>query len=166
MESEKNFNINIKVLGIGGGGINAINDMVEHNVDGVNFFALNTDLQDLNTSKTQYKIQLGSSTTKGLGCGGNIELGERATKESLNFLKNILRGTDFLFLTSTMGGGTGSAATHLIAQLAKELNILTVAIVTKPFSFEGKRRMKIAQYGIDSLKPYVDSFILIPEFKK
>lgn len=168
MENKNNnndFNVNIKVMGIGGGGINAINDMTEHNIDGVNFFALNTDLQDLNASKTQYKIQLGASTTKGLGCGGNVELGEKATKESLNFLKNVLRGTDFLFLTSTMGGGTGSAATHIIAKLAKELNILTVAIVTKPFSFEGKRRMKIAEYGLDNLKPFVDSFIVIPNDK-
>ncbi|MCQ8212430.1 cell division protein FtsZ [Cetobacterium somerae] len=159
------FNVNIKVMGIGGGGINAIDEIVTSEIDGVNFFALNTDLQDLNNSKTPHKIQLGISTTKGLGCGGNIELGEKAIKESLPFIKNILRGTDFLFLTSTMGGGTGSAATALIAKLAKEMNILTVAIVTKPFSFEGKRRMKIAEAGIKNLKPFVDSLIVVPNDK-
>ena len=159
------FNVNIKVMGIGGGGINAIDEIVTSEIDGVNFFALNTDLQDLNNSKTPHKIQLGLSTTKGLGCGGNIELGEKAIKESLPFIKNILRGTDFLFLTSTMGGGTGSAATALIAKLAKDMNILTVAIVTKPFSFEGKRRMKIAEAGIRNLKPFVDSLIVVPNDK-
>ena len=159
------FNVNIKVMGIGGGGINALDEIVSSHIEDVTFFALNTDLQDLNNSKTPHKIQLGPSTTKGLGCGGNIELGEKATKESLTFIKNILRGTDFLFLTSTMGGGTGSAATALIAKLAKEMNILTVAIVTKPFSFEGRRRMKIAETGIKNLKPFVDSLIVIPNDK-
>lgn len=159
------FNVNIKVMGIGGGGINALDEICVSEIDGVSFFALNTDLQDLNNSRTPHKIQLGLSTTKGLGCGGNIELGEKAVKESLPFIKNILRGTDFLFLTSTMGGGTGSAATALIAKLAKEMNILTVAIVTKPFSFEGKRRMKIAETGIKNLKPFVDSLIVVPNDK-
>lgn len=162
---QNNFHINIKVMGIGGGGVNAINDMIEKDLKDINFFALNTDLQSLNTSKTEYKIQLGPNTTKGLGCGGNIELGETATTESLNFLKNLLRGTDMLFLTSTMGGGTGSAATALIAQVAKELKILTLAVVTKPFSFEGGRRMKIAKAGIDKLRPFVDSLIVIPNDK-
>ncbi|MGL4642393.1 MAG: cell division protein FtsZ [Cetobacterium sp.] len=159
------FNVNIKVMGIGGGGINALDEIVNSDIDEVTFFALNTDLQDLNSSKTPHKIQLGPTTTKGLGCGGNLELGEKATKESLSFIKNILRGTDFLFLTSTMGGGTGSAATSLIAKIAKEMNILTVAIVTKPFSFEGKRRMKIAEIGIKNLTPFVDSLIVIPNDK-
>ncbi|MGL4977717.1 MAG: cell division protein FtsZ, partial [Cetobacterium sp.] len=159
------FNVNIKVIGIGGGGINALDQIVNSNIDEVTFFALNTDLQDLNNSKAPYKIQLGPTTTKGLGCGGNLELGEKATKESLAFIKNILKGTDFLFLTSTMGGGTGSAAASLIAKLAKEMNILTVAIVTKPFSFEGRRRMKIAEIGIKNLTPFVDSLIVIPNDK-
>ncbi|MGL5000924.1 MAG: cell division protein FtsZ [Cetobacterium sp.] len=164
MEDNK-FNVNIKVMGIGGGGINALDEVINSNISEVNFFGLNTDLQDLNNSKILHKIQLGASTTKGLGCGGNLELGEKATKESLPFIKNILKGTDLLFLTSTMGGGTGSAATSVIAKLAKEMNILTVAIVTKPFSFEGKRRMKIAETGINNLKPFVDSLIVIPNDK-
>lgn len=159
------FNVNIKVMGIGGGGINALDEIVGSNIDRVTFFALNTDLQDLNNSKTPHRIQLGPTTTKGLGCGGNLELGEKATKESLAFIKNTLKGTDFLFLTSTMGGGTGSAAASLIAKLAKEMNILTVAIVTKPFSFEGKRRMKVAEIGIKNLTPFVDSLIVIPNDK-
>lgn len=159
------FNVNIKVMGIGGGGINALDEIVSSNIDEVTFFALNTDLQDLNNSKTPHRIQLGPTTTKGLGCGGNLELGEKATKESLAFIKNTLKGTDFLFLTSTMGGGTGSAAASLIAKLAKEMNILTVAIVTKPFSFEGKRRMKVAEIGIKNLTPFVDSLIVIPNDK-
>ncbi|MGL4653218.1 cell division protein FtsZ [Cetobacterium sp.] len=159
------FNVNIKVMGIGGGGINALDEIVSSNIDEVTFFALNTDLQDLNNSKTPHRIQLGPTTTKGLGCGGNLELGEKATKESLAFIKNTLKGTDFLFLTSTMGGGTGSAAASLIAKLAKEMNILTVAIVTKPFSFEGRRRMKVAEIGIKNLTPFVDSLIVIPNDK-
>ncbi|MGL4997402.1 MAG: cell division protein FtsZ [Cetobacterium sp.] len=159
------LNVNIKVMGIGGGGINAIDEIIASQIDEVDFFALNTDLQDLNNSKTLHKIQLGVSTTKGLGCGGNLELGEKAVKESLPFIKKILKGTDFLFLTSTMGGGTGSSAIPAIAKLAKEMNILTVAIVTRPFSFEGKRRMKIAEIGISNLEPFVDSLIVIPNDK-
>ncbi|MGL4357273.1 cell division protein FtsZ [Cetobacterium sp.] len=159
------FNVNIKVMGIGGGGINALDEIISSEIDEVSFFAVNTDLQDLNNSKTPHKVQLGPTTTKGLGCGGNLELGEKATKESLSFIKSILKGTDFLFLTSTMGGGTGSAATSLIAKVAKEMNILTVAIVTKPFSFEGRRRMKIAEIGIKNLTPFVDSLIVIPNDK-
>jgi cell division protein FtsZ len=152
-------------MGIGGGGINALDEISTSSINEVTFFALNTDLQDLNNSKTLHKIQLGSSATKGLGCGGNMELGEKATKETLPLIKNLLKGTDFLFLTSTMGGGTGSSATALIAKLAKEMNILTIAIVTKPFSFEGKRRMKIAEAGIKNLKPFVDSLIVVPNDK-
>lgn len=163
MEQDENrFKVNIKVMGIGGGGVNAINDMIDKNIVDINFFALNTDLQSLNNSKTEYKIQLGPNTTKGLGCGGNLELGEKSVNESVTFLKNLLRGTDMLFLTTTMGGGTGSAATSIIAQIAKELNILTLAVVTKPFSFEGSRRMKVAEEGIRRLRPFVDSLIVIP----
>lgn len=162
---KRDFNINIKVMGIGGGGINAINDMITFNIDGVNFFAANTDLQDLSASKTEYKIQLGPSITKGLGCGGNIDLGRLAAEESQTLLKNLLRGTDFLFLTSTMGGGTGTGATPYIAKIAKEMKILTIAIVTKPFSFEGSKKMKLATLGIENLRPNVDSLIVIPNDK-
>lgn len=161
----KKFNINIKVMGIGGGGVNAINNMIEYNIDGVNFFAANTDLQDLNRSKTQYKIQLGPNITHGLGCGGNVELGQAATEECISFLKNILKGTDFLFLTAGMGGGTGTGATPLIAKVAKDMNILTLAVVTKPFSFEGGKRTKIAKSGIINIRPHVDSLIVIPNDK-
>ncbi|WP_297405761.1 cell division protein FtsZ [uncultured Cetobacterium sp.] len=162
---KRDFNINIKVMGIGGGGINAINDMITFNIDGVNFFAANTDLQDLSAAKTEYKIQLGPSITKGLGSGGNTNIGRMAAEESQTLLKNLLRGTDFLFLTSTMGGGTGTGAIPYIAKIAKDLKILTIAVVTKPFSFEGSKKMKIANEGIENLRPAVDSLIVIPNDK-
>ena len=149
----------IKVIGIGGGGGNAINSMVETGVKGVEFIAANTDLQVLNTSKADVKIQLGKS---GLGAGAKPEIGKEAALEAKKEIEDALRGADMVFITSGMGGGTGSGAAPIVAEIAQELGALTVAIVTKPFTFEGKRRMQNALEAIDELKKHVDTLIVIP----
>ena len=149
----------IKVIGIGGGGGNAINSMVETGVKGVEFIAANTDLQVLNTSKADVKIQLGKS---GLGAGAKPEIGKDAALEAKKEIEEALQGADMVFITCGMGGGTGSGAAPVVAEIAQGLGALTVAIVTKPFSFEGKRRMENALQGIDELKKHVDTLIVIP----
>ena len=152
----------IKVIGLGGGGGNAINRMVESGVKGVEFIAANTDLQVLNTSKADVKIQIGASLTDGLGAGGKPEVGKESAVESKKEIEDALSGADMVFITCGMGGGTGTGAASIVAEIAQGLGALTVAIVTKPFSFEGKRRMENATQGIEELKKHVDTLIVIP----
>lgn len=152
----------IKVIGLGGGGGNAINRMVESGVKGVEFIAANTDLQVLNTSKADVKIQIGATLTDGLGAGGKPEVGRESAIESKKEIEDALSGADMVFITAGMGGGTGTGAAGIVAEIAQGLGALTVAIVTKPFSFEGKRRMENAMYGIEELKKHVDTLIVIP----
>ena len=152
----------IKVIGLGGGGGNAINRMVESGVKGVEFIAANTDLQVLNTSKADVKIQIGATLTDGLGAGGKPEVGRESAIESKKEIEDALSGADMVFITAGMGGGTGTGAAGIVAEIAQGLGALTVAIVTKPFSFEGKRRMENALQGIEELKKHVDTLIVIP----
>ncbi len=152
----------IKVIGIGGGGGNAINRMVESGVKGVEFIAANTDLQVLNSSKADVKIQIGPTLTDGLGAGGKPEIGREAAIESKKEIEDALAGADMIFITGGMGGGTGTGAAPVVAEIAQGLGALTVAIVTKPFSFEGKRRMENALGSIDQLAKHVDTLIVIP----
>ncbi len=162
---QKNNNIVIRVIGVGGGGGNAVDYMFNKRISGVDFFVVNTDIQDLSKISVKKKIQIGKNITKGLGAGSNPEIGKNSAEEDENILKSILNGTDMLFITSGMGGGTGTGASPVIARIAKELKILTVAVVTKPFSFEGKKRMNFANYGIFELSKFVDSIIIIPNDK-
>lgn len=157
----------IKVMGIGGGGNNAINSMIEENtIKGVDFVAVNTDSQALLNSKAQIKLQIGEKLTKGLGAGGNPQIGQEAAQESEERIKELLEGTDMLFITGGMGGGTCTGAAPIIAKIAKkDLGILTIAVVTKPFLFEGTRRMTNAEEGISLLKDNVDTLIVIPNQK-
>jgi len=153
----------IKVLGIGGGGGNAINSMIEDNqIRGVEFLAVNTDAQALLMNKAQIKIQIGENLTRGLGSGGNPEIGRKAAEESKEKIKEYLADTDMVFLAGGMGGGTATGAMPIIAQLAKEAGALTIAVITKPFAFEGTRRMVIAEEGIENLKDKVDTMIVVP----
>ena len=152
----------IKVIGLGGGGGNAINRMVESGVKGVEFIAANTDLQVLNSSKADVKIQIGASLTDGLGAGARPEFGKEAAVESKKEIEDALAGADMVFVTCGMGGGTGTGAAPVVAEIAQALGALTVAIVTKPFSFEGKKRMQNALEGLEELKKHVDTLIVIP----
>lgn len=152
----------IKVIGLGGGGGNAVNRMVESGVKGVEFIVANTDLQVLNNSKADVKIQIGASLTDGLGAGAKPEIGKEAALESKKEIEDALAGADMVFVTCGMGGGTGTGAAPVVAEIAQALGALTVAIVTKPFSFEGKKRMQNALAGIDELKKHVDTLIVIP----
>ena len=152
----------IKVIGAGGGGNNAVNRMIEAGIQNVEFIAVNTDNQALHTSKAGHKIQIGEKLTRGLGAGANPEVGKRAAEESKDEIVKVLQGADMVFVTAGMGGGTGTGAAPVIAQLAKEMGILTVGVVTKPFVFEGKVRMKNAESGISELKSKVDTLITIP----
>ena len=151
----------IKVFGIGGAGCNAVNRMVEDELQGVEFYVVNTDLQVLNISPCKNKIILGRTTTKGLGAGANPEVGMKAAVESEEEIKNALKGADMVFLTAGLGGGTGTGASPLFAKIAHEMGILTVGIVTKPFSFEGKKRMEQALSGLENLRQYTDSLIIV-----
>ncbi|MEK7571664.1 MAG: cell division protein FtsZ [Patescibacteria group bacterium] len=153
----------IRVIGIGGGGSNAIGSMIAHGaIHGVDFVAVNTDAQALLLNKADTKVQIGEQFTKGLGSGGDPEIGRQAAEESREKLKHMLEGSDMVFLTAGMGGGTGTGATSIVAEAAKEVGALTVAVVTKPFMFEGTRRMVSAEEGIESLKDKVDTLIVIP----
>ena len=166
--TEENKIVNLptlKVIGLGGGGSNAINRMIELGIKGVDFIAANTDAQVLRTSRTKKQLQLGAKLTRGLGAGGNPQIGEAAAEESINELRQMLRGADMVFLTAGMGGGTGTGAIGVAAQVAKEMGAITVAIVTLPFSFEMRKRAKNAQWGLDKLKPYCDTLITIPNDK-
>lgn len=153
---------NIKVIGVGGGGGNAVDRMIENDVKGVSFVAVNTDAQVLKLSKANERIQIGKTLTRGLGAGAKSDVGKLAAEESIEELKEMLKDTDMVFITAGMGGGTGTGAAPVIAQLAKELGILTVAIVTKPFAFEGAARMRSAVYGLEAIRPHVDTLIVIP----
>lgn len=152
----------IKVIGVGGGGNNAVNRMIESGVKGVEFIVANTDLQVLNASKAACKLQIGANMTGGLGAGANPEVGRSAAMESKEEIKEALKGADMVFVTCGMGGGTGTGAAPVIAEIAQDLGALTVGIVTKPFRFEGKRRMEQAVLGIEELKKHVDTLIVIP----
>ncbi|MFD2443436.1 cell division protein FtsZ [Bacillus sp. CGMCC 1.16607] len=152
----------IKVIGVGGGGNNAVNRMIEHGVQGVDFIAVNTDAQALNLSKAEIKMQIGGKLTRGLGAGANPEVGKKAAEESKEQIEEALRGADMVFVTAGMGGGTGTGAAPVIAQIARELGALTVGVVTRPFSFEGKKRAGQAAGGIASMKEAVDTLIVIP----
>ena len=150
------------VMGVGGAGGNAINEMIENGMQGVEFIAVNTDAQDLKHSRAKSKIQIGLNLTKGLGAGAKIDIGQAAADESLNEIVNILQGSNMVFIAAGMGGGTGTGAAHVIARAAKELNILTVGVVTLPFLYEGPGRMKRAQIGLEELRKHVDTIIVIP----
>ncbi|HLR22888.1 MAG TPA: cell division protein FtsZ [Pseudogracilibacillus sp.] len=152
----------IKVIGVGGGGNNAVNRMIDHGVEGVDFIAVNTDSQALNLSKAEVKLQIGEKLTRGLGAGANPEVGKKAAEESKEQIEEVLRGADMIFVTAGKGGGTGTGAAPVIAQIAKDIGALTVGVVTRPFSFEGIRRQKQAKTGIEELKEAVDTLIVIP----
>ncbi len=153
---------NIKVIGVGGGGGNAVNHMIRQGIQGVNFVSANTDTQDLSSSPAQEKIQLGVETSKGLGAGMHPEVGKASAEEAAESIKNLLSDTDMLFITAGLGGGTGTGASPVIAKIAKEMDILTVGVVTKPFKWEGNERSSLAEQGLKDLEQYVDSLIVIP----
>ena len=155
----------IKVIGVGGGGGNAVNHMLNNNVEGVEFIVANTDAQALQSLNAHTALQLGSEITKGLGAGANPEVGRQAAFEDKEKIAEVLEGADLVFITAGMGGGTGTGAAPVVAQVAKEMGILTVAVVTKPFPFEGRRRMAIAEQGLQELEDSVDSLITIPNEK-
>ena len=155
----------IKVIGVGGGGNNAINSMIDSNLASAEFISVNTDKQVLLLSKADKRIQIGASLTKGLGAGANPEIGERAAEENKDELTELIKGTDLLFIAAGMGGGTGTGAAPVIARIAKEMGVLTVAVVTKPFSFEGRKREENAKNGIINLRKYVDTLVVIPNDK-
>jgi cell division protein FtsZ len=152
----------IKVVGIGGGGGNAVNRMIEEGLGGVEFIAINTDAQALLLSKAKTRVRIGDKLTRGLGAGGNPEIGRKAAEESADELYEVLRGADMVFITSGMGGGTGTGGAPVVAQVAKELGTLTIGVVTRPFTFEGSRRIQAAEAGIEALKSQVDTLIVIP----
>lgn len=152
----------IKVIGVGGGGSNAVNRMIEAGITGVEFIAMNTDRQVLEKSDAAHRVQLGANLTRGLGAGGNPEIGKSAAEESKNEIRKVLEGSDMVFITAGMGGGTGTGAAPVIADLAREVGALTVGVVTRPFSFEGPRRARLAENGITSLVGRVDTMITIP----
>ena len=154
--------VSIKVIGVGGGGGNAVNRMVESGVQGVEFISVNTDMQALNFSQAGTKIQIGEKLTKGQGAGANPEIGRKAAEESKEQIAAALAGTNMVFITAGMGGGTGTGAAPVVAQIAREMGILTVGVVTRPFAFEGKKRLEQALAGIDELNKNVDSLVIIP----
>ncbi len=161
--NEERFKVNIKVFGLGGGGCNAINNMIESELlKGVDFVAVNTDMQVLENSIAPYKAVIGKKLTNGLGAGGDPEIGEKAAKEDKDKLKDLIDGATLMFITTGMGGGTGTGSAPVVASIAKELDILTIAVVTKPFDFEGKKRKEYADKGIEKLKEIADATIIIP----
>ena len=155
----------IKVIGVGGGGGNAVNRMIKSGLTGVEFWLMNTDLQILNTSTCKNRIQLGAKLTNGLGAGGEPQVGEKAAEEAQQEITQAIEGADMVFVTAGMGGGTGTGAAPIVAKIAKDLGILTIGVVTKPFSFEGKRRQNQAQQGLEKLRECVDALIVIPNDK-
>ena len=155
----------IKVIGVGGGGGNAVNRMIKNGLTGVEFWLMNTDLQILNTSTCKNKIQLGAKLTNGLGAGGEPQIGEKAAEEAQQEITSAIEGADMVFVTAGMGGGTGTGAAPIVAKIAKDLGILTIGVVTKPFSFEGKRRQNQALQGLEKLREAVDALIVIPNDK-
>ena len=162
LESSPDTVVNIKVIGVGGAGNNVVNRMVTSGTKGVDFVAVNTDKQALNISSAAYKIQIGEKLTHGQGAGSDPEVGRKSAEESRNQIAKALEETDMVFITAGMGGGTGTGAAPIVAELAKEMDILTVGVVTKPFGFEGRRRMQQAEGGIEELRTKVDSLVIIP----
>jgi cell division protein FtsZ len=162
MDEGNGFSAKLKVVGVGGGGCNALNNMVDANVPGVEFIGINTDVKSLSTCKAPVKIQIGSKLTRGLGAGADPEVGRKAALEDKDKIAEHLKGSDMVFITCGLGGGTGTGASAILAEISKELGALTVAITTKPFAFEGKDRMSQAEHGITQLKTRVDSLITIP----
>lgn len=162
ISDEQSQIVNIKVVGVGGAGNNAVNRMREAGVQGVEFVAVNTDLHVLYNSSATHKIQIGEKTTKGMGAGSDPEVGKASAEESRSLIEEGLQGTDMVFITAGMGGGTGTGAAPVVAEIAKGMGILTVGIVTKPFGFEGRRKMQIAEQGIEELRKSVDSIVVIP----
>ena len=156
---------NIKVIGIGGAGCNAVNRMIDANLSGVSYIAVNTDKQALNKSKAENKVQIGEKLTRGLGAGGNPEIGQKSAEESLEAIEDFVAGADLIFITAGMGGGTGTGAAPIIAKAAKTSGALTIGVVTRPFSFEGKKRREHADLGVKFLKNYVDSLVVVPNDK-
>ena len=156
------YGINIKVVGVGGGGVNAINRMIASGVAGVEFIAINTDKQSLKKSAAPTQLVIGEKVTSGFGAGGNASIGKRAAEEAVNEIKKLISGADMVFVTAGMGGGTGTGATPIVAKVAKDMDILTVGVVTTPFAFEGKRRMDQAKAGIEEMREFVDSLVVIP----
>ena len=166
LEVEQEFDKpKIKVVGVGGGGNNAVNRMIESTVEGVEFIAINTDAQVLFTSKASIKIQIGEKLTKGLGAGANPEIGEKAAQETREAIMECIQGADMVFITAGMGGGTGTGAAPIVAECAREIGALVVAVVTKPFKFEGPKRGRQAESGIEKLREVVDSIVIIPNEK-
>lgn len=163
-ELDNNFDniVQIKVVGVGGGGGNALDRMVTSGVKCVDFVSVNTDKQALQRSKANHKIQIGEKITQGKGAGSHPEIGQKAAEESRDEIAQVIKGTDMVFITAGMGGGTGTGAAPIVAKIAREMGILTIGIVTKPFAFEGKRRMEQAEKGIEALKEHVDSLVIIP----
>ncbi|MBO5667172.1 MAG: cell division protein FtsZ [Firmicutes bacterium] len=155
----------IKVIGVGGGGCNAVNRMIDSGMKGIQFMAINTDKQALAGSKAETKIEIGEKLTRGLGAGANPEVGQKAAEENIDDLQKFISGADMVFITAGMGGGTGTGAAPVIAKAAKDMGILTVGVVTKPFTFEGKKRRQHAELGIKFLKSYVDSLVVVPNDK-
>lgn len=162
LENDTEKAVNIKVIGVGGGGGNAVNRMISSGMESVDFITINTDKQVLFHAKSSHKIQIGEKLTKGRGAGGDPEKGQRAAEESREEIEAALRGTQMVFITAGMGGGTGTGAAPIVAEIARELGILTIGIVTKPFEFEGKRRMAQAEAGVAELSKQVDSLVVIP----
>ncbi len=162
INEEFNQSANIKVIGLGGGGGNAVNRMILSNFKGVDFIAINTDVQALKASIAYQRLQIGEKLTKGLGVGGNPEVGRQAAEESIDEIKQILKGTDMLFITAGLGGGTGTGGAPVVAEISRSLGILTVGVVTKPFMFEGKVRAQQAEEGLQKLRAKVDTLIIIP----
>ena len=152
----------IKVVGVGGGGCNAVNRMIEENIPGIEYVAINTDNQSLMLSRAKTRVSIGDKITRGLGTGGNPEIGKKSAEESAEELYEVLKGSDMVFVTAGMGGGTGTGASPIIAQIAKEVGALTIGVVTRPFLFEGSKRMQTAEVGIAKLKEYVGTLIVIP----
>ncbi len=165
MDDKFNQKPTIKVIGIGGGGGSAINRMIENEVRGVEFVAMNTDAQVLRLSKADIRLQLGKTLTRGLGAGANPDIGRQAALESEDEIRDLLAETDMVFITAGMGGGTGTGASPVVARIAREMGCLTIGFVTKPFGFEGRRRASVAFQGLEELKPYVDTLIVIPNDK-
>ncbi|MCB0415053.1 MAG: cell division protein FtsZ, partial [Bdellovibrionales bacterium] len=165
LEESVSMGANIKVVGVGGGGNNAVQTMIEGGLSGVEFIVANTDKQALEANKATGKIQLGLDLTKGLGAGANPEIGRRAAIESYNDIVEAIDGADMVFVTAGMGGGTGTGGAPIVAKIAKELGALTIGVVTRPFVFEGKKRKKHADFGIQELKENVDTLIVIPNQK-
>ncbi len=165
MDEKFNQKPTIKVIGIGGGGGSAVNRMIENEVRGVEFVAMNTDAQVLRLSKADIRLQLGKTLTRGLGAGANPDIGRQAALESEDEIKELLAETDMVFITAGMGGGTGTGAAPVVARIAREMGCLTIGVVTKPFGFEGRKRASVALQGLEELKPYVDTLIVIPNDK-